>query len=108
MDHTKIVNDLGAFPLPLEVIPYGSQQLIKLLETRSYQPAFRKTQNGEFFVTDSGNYIIDLHMDRIEEPHNLADWLDHQTGIVEHGLFLDCVNTVMIGTEQGIEIKNVR
>lgn len=108
VDDSKMVEQLGAFPLPIEVIPYGSQQLFRTFEQKGYKPAFRKTESDEKLVTDAGHYIIDLHMEVIEEPHSLATWLDSLTGVVEHGLFLDSVNTVIVGRENGVEILEAR
>lgn len=108
VDDSKMVEQLGAFPLPIEVIPYGSQQLFRTFEQKGYKPAFRKTERDEKLLTDAGHYIIDLHMEVIEEPHSLATWLDSLTGVVEHGLFLDSVNTVIVGRENGVEILEAR
>lgn len=108
VDDSKMVEQLGAFPLPIEVIPYGSQQLFRTFEQKGYKPVFRKTESDEKLVTDAGHYIIDLHMEVIEEPHSLATWLDSLTGVVEHGLFLDSVNTVIVGRENGVEILEAR
>ncbi len=108
VDDSKMVETLGAFPLPIEVIPYGSQQLFRKFEQKGYKPAFRKTESNEKLVTDAGHYIIDLHMEVIEEPHSLATWLDSLTGVVEHGLFLDSVNTVIVGGKNGVEILEAR
>lgn len=108
VDDSKMVEQLGAFPLPIEVIPYGSQQLFRTFEQKGCKPVFRKTESDEKLVTDAGHYIIDLHMEVIEEPHSLATWLDSLTGVVEHGLFLDSVNTVIVGRENGVEILEAR
>lgn len=108
VDDSKMVEQLGAFPLPIEVIPYGSQQLFRTFEQKGYKPEFRKTESDEKLLTDAGHYIIDLHMEVIEEPHSLATWLDSLTGVVEHGLFLDSVNTVIVGRENGVEILEAR
>lgn len=99
VDQSKIVDHLGAFPLPLEVIEFGSQKTFELLEKENLNPKFRKDENGEFVRTDLNNLVIDLHLENVEHPHLLANWLDSVTGIVEHGLFLDMVNTVIIGAE---------
>ena len=96
-----MVPQLGEFPLPVEVIPYGSQQIFNILEKRGYHPSFRKTSDGEFLHTDSGNYIIDLHLAEIPDPHALAEELIHMTGVVEHGLFLDMTNIVIVGEKNG-------
>lgn len=108
VDDSKMVEELGAFPLPIEVIPYGSQQLYRLFEKKEYKPTFRKDANEEVLVTDAGHYIIDLHLEKIEQPHELAEWLDGLTGVVEHGLFLDRVNTIIVGRESGVEIVEAR
>ena len=108
VDDSKMVEELGAFPLPIEVIPYGSQQLYRLFEKKGYKPTFRKDANEEVLVTDAGHYIIDVHLEKIEQPHELAQWLDGLTGVVEHGLFLDRVNTIIVGRESGVEIIEAR
>lgn len=108
VDESKMVEKLGAFPLPIEVIPYGSQQLYRLFEEKGYKPSFRNDAKEELLVTDAGHNIIDLHMGTIEQPHELAEWLDSLTGVVEHGLFLDRVNTIIVGRESGVEIIEAR
>ncbi|MGC6768758.1 ribose-5-phosphate isomerase RpiA [Enterococcus sp. LJL128] len=101
VDESKMVDKLGAFPLPVEVIPYGSQQLLRLFEEKGYQPALRKTTDNKVLVTDGGHYIIDLQLDVIEDPIALGAYLDQLVGVVEHGLFLKIVSTVIVGREQG-------
>lgn len=108
VDDSKMVAQLGAFPLPVEVIPYGSMQLFRIFEAKGYQPAFRMNEKNEKLVTDAGHLVIDLHMKVIEDPHALAAWLDGLTGVVEHGLFLDMVNTIIIGTASGTQIIEAR
>ncbi|UJF16659.1 ribose-5-phosphate isomerase RpiA [Jeotgalibaca sp. MA1X17-3] len=105
VDQSKMVEQLGAFPLPLEVIKYGSQQVFRILEEKGYKPTFRKQADGTNYLTDENNYIIDLHLGVIENPHALAEELDRMTGIVEHGLFLNRVQTVLIGSEKGVEVR---
>ena len=98
VDESKMVTHLGTFPLPVEVIPYGSEQIFKKMKENNLNPSFRLTETGEKLLTDSNNYIIDLHLEKIEAPKELATWLDTQVGVVEHGLFLDITNRVIIGT----------
>ncbi|MFV0558673.1 MAG: ribose-5-phosphate isomerase RpiA [Enterococcus sp.] len=100
-DESKQVEKLGAFPLPVEVIPYGSHQLLTLFEAKGYRPTLRKTQYGEYLLTDGHHYIIDLHLEQIDHPLALAKELDAITGVVEHGLFLNMVDTTIIGFESG-------
>lgn len=102
VDEGKLVHQLGEFPLPVEVIPFGSGQLFKKLEAKGYHPTFR--MNGDqYLLTDSDNYIIDLHLKHIEDPHALASELISLVGVVEHGLFLDIADYVIVGTQTGIK-----
>lgn len=107
VDESKLVEQLGAFPLPVEVVHFGAGQVFRLFEKSGYKPSWRMDEDGERLVTDSGNLIIDLHMGVIEEPKRLATWLDSITGVVEHGLFLDCVDRVIVGSEQGPVVEDV-
>lgn len=108
VDERKAVDDLGAFPLPVEVVKYGSVQLMKYFEQKGYHPVLRQV-NDHNYVTDDGNYIIDLHLQRIADEYALAQELDSLTGVVEHGLFLDMTSVVLVGTDNGIKemIKRV-
>lgn len=107
VDESKMVKKLGAFPLPVEVIPYGSEQLFNIFKGKNYQPTWRM-RDGEKLHTDSNNYIIDLHMGEINDPHALAKELTPLVGVVEHGLFLDRVNTVIVGKTTGPVILQAR
>lgn len=104
VDRSKMVDQLGRFPLPVEVIPYGFQQLMRLFKEKNYQPVLRQTETGETVVTDSGHYIIDLHLERIEDPEKLATYLDQLVGVVEHGLFLNMVSKVVVASENGVSV----
>ncbi|EOH91496.1 ribose-5-phosphate isomerase RpiA [Enterococcus villorum] len=104
VDESKLVNQLGKFPLPVEVIPYGSQQLMRIFQEKNYHPVLRKTNTGETLRTDSGHYIIDLHLEVIDDPESLATYLDQLVGVVEHGLFLNMVSTIIVGSAQGVSI----
>lgn len=108
VDESKMVKKLGAFPLPIEVIPYGSQQVFNLFNNKGYNPKFRLTDDGEKLKTDSDNYIIDLHMNQIENPKAFALELDQIVGVVEHGLFIDMVSRVIIGEANGPKMIEVQ
>lgn len=102
VDESKMVNQLGTFPLPLEVIPFGSSHVYDKLDAKGYHPEFR-TKDSNRVLTDSKNEIIDLHLGKINHPFQLADELIKMVGVVEHGLFLNIVNYVIVGTQHGIE-----
>ena len=108
VDESKLSQQLGSFPLPVEVIPYGSQKVFERFESKGLNPTFRKNADGSMLRTDSQNYIIDLHLKEIADPHTLADYLIKQVGVVEHGLFLDMVNTVIVGRQDGPEVLEAR
>ncbi|MCG4282314.1 ribose-5-phosphate isomerase RpiA [Lacticaseibacillus saniviri] len=108
VDETKLVDTLGKFPLPLEVIPYGSTKVFDRLQNEGLNPKFRLNDDGERVKTHSDNYVIDLYMGHIDHPHLLANWLISQVGLLEHGLFLDIVNTVVVGTQDGPKILEAK
>ncbi|MEX2785688.1 ribose-5-phosphate isomerase RpiA [Streptococcus sp. H49] len=105
VDETKLVTKLGSFKLPIEVVQYGAECLFRHFQDQGYQPAFREYE-GERFVTDMQNYIIDLDLKRIENPQALADSLDHTVGVVEHGLFNGMVDQVIVAGKDGIKHLN--
>lgn len=107
VDESKMVDKLGRFPLPVEVIPYGQEQLFRLFQEKNYHPSFRMESEEVLKQTDSGNSIIDLQLDCIDDPIALANELDSLVGVVEHGLFLSMVNRVIIGKESGPEVLEV-
>lgn len=104
VDESKVVDQLGKFPLPVEVLEYGHHQLVKRLADLGYKPEVRQ-KDGKVFRTDEGNIIVDLHLGKIAAPYDLADELSNMTGVVEHGLFLDMTKTVVIGTQDGAVVK---
>ncbi|MFR8085846.1 MAG: ribose 5-phosphate isomerase A, partial [Leuconostoc gelidum] len=107
VDDSKIHDVLGSFPLPVEVIPYGSGQLVQRFNDLGLNPVIRKNAAKETILTDSGHYIIDLHLNAIDNPQNLADYLERQVGTVEHGLFLNVADIVIIGSDH-IIVKEKR
>ena len=101
VDESKMVNKLGNFPLQVEVVPFGSHNVFRLFESKGYKPTWRMTDSNELLTTDGGHYIIDLHLEVIEDPHALAAELDKCVGVVEHGLFIDMISRVIVGTPEG-------
>ena len=106
-DAAKEVAHLGAFPLPVEVIPFGWQTSKALIEEMlvSLDVLGRDVtvrMNGEApFVSDEGNRILDLHLGRIGNPRQLALALNQVPGVVENGLFMDICDRVVIGHGDG-------
>lgn len=102
-DSSKKVDMLGRFPLPIEVISFSYNHLLNQLNRLNMRPSLRYT-NGSIFVTDEGNYIIDLHLNAIENPHELHNRLKLMPGVVETGLFIGMADTVIIGDRDNIEV----
>lgn len=107
VDESKLVHKLGKFPLPVEVIPFGAQLVFNRLEKKGYNPSWRMDGDHKF-LTDEKNYIIDLHLEEIDHPVELADELIHMVGLVETGLFLNRVNDVIVGTQDGPKVLHAR
>jgi ribose 5-phosphate isomerase A len=101
VDESKCVKRLGSFPLPVEVLPISCEQNFKRFAAEGLKPQWRLDEDGQRFTTHYGNYIIDLAVDPIPAPHGLADYLDHTVGVVEHGLFLDMCDEVIIAHQNG-------
>lgn len=101
VDSSKVVDVIGKFPLPVEVIPFGWSHVFKRFEERGYKPVLRLDADGEPVRTDERNYVIDLHLERIDNPQELAEDLINTVGVVEHGLFLNMVNEVIVGDPEG-------
>ena len=67
VDESKLVEKLGAFKLPVEVVQYGAEHVFRRFERAGYKPSFRE-KDGHRLVTDMQNFIIDLALDVIEDP----------------------------------------
>ena len=113
-DVGKEVETLGAFPLPVEVIPFGWQTTKTLLEeTLIGMDVLGRTtslrMNGDHpFITDEGNHIIDLHLNRIGNARQLSLVLNQIPGVVENGLFIDICDAVVIGHGDGrVEVRDI-
>jgi len=103
VDSSKLVKKLGKFPLPVEVIPYGSKQLFDKFEKENFNPVFRE-RNGKRFITDSKNYIIDLNLNEIDNAAGLNASLNLFPGVVETGLFLGIADYVIAGKNEGCDV----
>ncbi|MFY9240899.1 MAG: ribose-5-phosphate isomerase RpiA [Roseovarius sp.] len=113
-DAGKEVGHLGAFPLPVEVIPFGWQTTRALIEEMliSVDVLGRDVtlrMNGDHaYVTDEGNHILDLHLGRIGNARQLAMVLNQLPGVVENGLFIDICDIVVIGHGDGkVELRDI-
>lgn len=95
---SKLVNVLGKFPLPIEVIPMARSLVARQLVELGGQPVWR-----EGFKTDNGNLILDVHHLNILNPVELEERLDHIAGVVTNGLFARRpADVLLLGTDQGV------
>ncbi|MGB6688965.1 MAG: ribose-5-phosphate isomerase RpiA [Terracidiphilus sp.] len=101
-DESKIVDKLGGFPLPVEVIPMAAPLVRPSLEKLGFRVNLRLDHNGSPYITDEGNLLFDCAGMVIENPHELASILDGTVGIVEHGLFLNMANLALIATGKDV------
>ena len=105
-DDTKLVDHLGRFPLPIEVVQYGWQatrrSVSALLRDLGYDVEIvRRVRDGEPVVTDSGNFILDAHMELITDKATLDTNLNWIAGVVEHGLFTGIAHEVLMASPSG-------
>jgi ribose 5-phosphate isomerase A len=110
-DPSKQVERLGAFPLPVEVTPFGftitAKKVFDVLCAAGIdkpQVKLRRDADDELLLTDGGNYILDCHCGRIPDAEALAARLSNVPGVVEHGLFIGIARTVIIGNENGATV----
>lgn len=105
-DSTKQVAVLGKFPLPVEVIPFAQVLVAKEIAALGATVSLRKNAAGTPFTTDEGHYILDCRFSQIPDPATLARTLSDMPGVVEHGLFVDMTDVVLIGKgNQVIELR---
>lgn len=98
-DQSKRVNLLGAFPLPVEVIPMARSYVAREIVKLDGDPVYRQG-----VTTDNGNIILDVHNLTINNPIELERQLNQITGVVTNGLFAHRpADTVFLGTDQGVE-----
>jgi len=103
VDSSKFVEKLGRFPLPVEIISFGSKQLFNRFDELGFSPQIRKNGNNNF-ITDSGNLIVDLHLNEIDDAIILERQIKLMHGVVEVGLFNNIADTVIVGKEKSTEI----
>lgn len=108
VDESKLVPQLGAFPLPIEITKFGyltTQDLCKELffnyNIENISLLWRKNTKGEMFITDNGNYILDAGLHKIENEAELSSDLLNIPGVIDHGLFLNVATKIIVATTKG-------
>ncbi|MBW7056521.1 ribose-5-phosphate isomerase RpiA [Paracoccus bogoriensis] len=106
-DPGKVVETLGAFPLPVEVLEFGFETTRKLIRRAleglelGGRDVMQRLRGSDPVITDEGNLILDLHLGEIPDPVALARALSAIPGVVEHGLFLGMCDLAIIGRPDG-------
>jgi ribose 5-phosphate isomerase A len=101
VDESKVVDRLGRFPLPVEIVPFSSTLTLKMLRDVPCEPVVRQ-RDGRPFITDNGNLIADCKFDLIEDPSSLDVKLKMIPGVVETGLFwASFVTSIFVGYRNG-------
>ncbi len=107
-DESKVVDTLGRFPLPIEVVPFGlaaSEIAIKAVLAKLDLPQNLSLRGGNEtpFRTDSGHVILDAHLQAIPDARELAERLVAVPGVVDHGLFIEIATKAYVAAEDGVK-----
>jgi ribose 5-phosphate isomerase A len=101
-DSSKLVHQLGRFPLPVEVIKMALPIVTRKLEALNLNPELRHHPDGSKFITDENNYILDCACGEITDPAKTAASIRGIAGVVEHGLFLGMASLALIAGDKGV------
>ena len=106
VDESKLVEQLGKFPLPVEILPFGAELTVKRISLMAGEAKIRQAKVGNY-ITDNGNLIVDCRFGAIADPASLDAALKTIPGVVETGLFLNNrVGAVVAGFKSG-EVKEL-
>jgi len=98
VDSSKIVEKLGAFPLPVEVIPMAMTPVMQALEKMGGTPEIRMgVKKDGPVITDQGNMILDVKFDTISNPAEMEKTINNIPGVLDNGLFVGLAHTVLVG-----------
>lgn len=109
-DDTKLVERLGRFPLPIEIVPFGMEATRRaVLAAMAGAGAagdlvLRRKADGSVLVTDGGHWILDAHLGEIAKPEALSTALAAIPGVVEHGLFIGLADAAILAGAAGLTV----
>lgn len=104
-DGSKMVEQLGKFPLPVEVLQFAWQRTADKIAALGSIPILRE-RDGEVFVSNNGNYILDCAFEKIADPITLHNELKLMLGVVETGLFINMTDKVILAGPDGAKVIN--
>ncbi|OEL01091.1 ribose-5-phosphate isomerase [Staphylococcus succinus] len=105
IDKNKLVEQLGAFLLPVEIIPFGWEITGQKIMDLGGVPKLRQLENQPY-ITDNGNYILDCDFGLIGNPPSLEKSLNSIIGVVESGLFINMANKVLVSDDSNVQTLN--
>jgi len=109
-DNSKLVDTLGKFPLPVEVDRFGLRATLEMIAALTDELGLhqdlqvRESEDGGFYQTDGGHYIVDCSYGVIPDPEELADCLAMLPGVIDSGLFIGIAERAFIGGPNGVEV----
>lgn len=104
VDERKLTDKLGrGQPVPVEVLPFAEPLSAREIRKIGGKPFLRVTRGGAPYITDNGNFILDVDFEVIEDPYELNRKLKMIPGVVETGLFLGMAHTVYVGTKTDVK-----
>ena len=109
VDRTKLVRKLGEkFPVPVEVLPFVPKYTMNKLSELGGQPALKMAANGAPFVTDNGNYLVNVKFSKISSPAKLEQQINSLPGVIDNGIFAGVADVLLVGYEGGCKILRDR
>lgn len=104
VDESKLVDELGTFPVPVEIIPSSYRLIENTLLTMGAKPKIRMGEQKDGpVITDNGNFIVDASFNTIDDPELLEVELNSIPGVVENGIFTNVVDNIFVGTTNGLK-----
>jgi ribose 5-phosphate isomerase A len=102
VDESKLVPALGKRKLPIEILPFARNAIFHHIHKAGYQGEFRKATDGNLFITDNGNLLIDVHFDKLrKEPEEDHELLRRIPGVIDTGFFFNLAGRVIVGFADG-------
>ena len=105
VDESKLVKQLGKFPLPVEIVPFAYPATIKKIEDLGFRGEIRQ-KDKKIYITDNGNFIFDVHFQELcSMPEKINDALKTIPGVIETGFFFNLATRVLIGQPDGSVVQ---
>ncbi len=102
IDKTKLVKNLGEHaPVPVEVLPFAPKYTVAKIWELGGNPTIRMGASGTPFVTDNGNYLVDVKFETISDATKLEQKINSLPGVIDNGIFADVADVLLVGYEGG-------